>query len=96
MIPGIHFNVRPAANETIEGQTLSSQGPVSTEPHVQNVMHSGSGSQSSVHEVLSKVLNMQLTKLFIYSPFTLCIIFCIFVCNLTQTQRMGSIQILCV
>ena len=28
-------------------------------------------------------------------PFTLCI-FCIFVCNLRQMQRMGSVPILCV
>ena len=62
MIPGIHSNKRSAANESIEGQILLSQGPVSTEPHVQNVMPPGSGCQPPLQEALSKVLNMQLTK----------------------------------
>ena len=67
MIPGTHSNKRSASGESIEGQA-----PVSMEPRVQNVMHPGSGSQPPLQEALSKVLNMQLTKLFIYGPFTLC------------------------
>ena len=58
MIPGIHSTNRQAVTE---GQVLLSQGPVSTEPRVQNVMNPGSGSESSVQNMLSKVLNMQLT-----------------------------------